>query len=298
VNMDLIVRTPRVPARGENLLAGGFRTDLGGKGANPAVALARMGAESHLIACVGQDHFGERALSILRGEHVHVAGVRAVAEEPTGIALIMVDDGGENTILVVPGANTALTPAAIEAGLAPLWDRLNALMVNFEIPEPCVAAVVMAGRTHGVPVIVDAGPTRRYAPASWAAATVLTPNRLEAETLVGYALEDDAATLRAARELRSLGPESVVLKLGARGALLCTEDSAQFVPAFEVQAVDTTGAGDAFTAALTLALAEGQSLPSAVRFANAAGALAVTRLGALAAMPTRAAVDAFLAARG
>ena len=295
INMDLLVRTPRVPARGENLLADGFAMGLGGKGSNSAVALARMGAKSHLVGCVGQDDFGAHALQMLRDEGVGVRGVRVTAREPTGIALIMLDAEGENTILVVPGANTVLTPEAVVDGLAGLWAGLDALMVNFEIPEACVSAVVQAGRAHGVPVIVDAGPPRRFGPETWGRAAVLSPNRLEAATLVGYPVETEEDARRAAQELRAMGPGIVVLKWGAQGALASSEEMEELVPGFCVDVVDTTGAGDAFTAALTLALAEGTKLREAVRFGNAAGAVTVTRLGAMAAMPTRAEVEAMLA---
>jgi ribokinase len=171
---------------------------------------------------------------------------------------------------------------------------VDAVMVNFEIPEETVRAVVEAGHARGVPVIVDAGPPRHYAPETWCHASVLSPNRLETETLVGHALPDDAGLERAAQELLARGPAAIVLKLGARGALACTAAGNQWVPGYHVPVVDTTGAGDAFTAGLALALAEGRPLGEAVRFANAAGAVAVTRLGALSAMPTRQEVAALM----
>lgn len=295
INMDLAIRTPRVPLRGENLLAHSLAVGLGGKGANPAVALARMGACSLLVGCVGEDDFGRRALALLDSEGVQTDRVAVVANVPTGVALIMVDDAGENTILVVIGANERLTPEAIEAALFPHWGELVALLVNFEIPAAAVAATVRLGASHRVPVIVDAGPPRAYGPDVWGQATVLSPNVLEAETLVEYSIPDDETARRAARDLLAAGPQAVVLKRGERGALLCTATKERLMPAFGVNVVDTTGAGDAFTAGLTLALAEGQSLDEAVRFANAAGGLAITRLGAMAAMPTRAEVEGLLA---
>lgn len=297
INMDLAVSTERMPLTGENLLAHDLKVGLGGKGANPSVAVARMGADSLLVGCVGDDDFGRQALTALCAEGVDIGGIAIASGIPTGVALIMVDDQGENTILVVIGANAQLTPEQVNVALEPHWDTLDAVMVNFEIPELCVAATVRASRAHGVPVIVDAGPPRTYAPDTWSEATVLSPNILEAATLVGYPVEDDQSALRAARDLLRTGPSAVVLKRGAQGALVCTKSGERSIPAFEVDVVDTTGAGDAFTAGLALALAEKRPLDEAVRFANAAGAITVTRLGTMSAMPTRAEMNDFLASR-
>lgn len=296
-NMDLAVRTPRAPLQGENLSAYSLRIGLGGKGANPAVALARLGLASALVGCVGADDFGRRALVALQQEGVDVSGLVMLPDADTGVALIMVDDGGQNTILVVNGANDHLTPEHVSHALQPMWGDLRAILVNFEIPEAAVAAAVREGVTHGVPVVVDAGPPRRYAAETWRGAAVLSPNEEEAKALLGYAVDDETSALRAAHDLLATGPQAVVLKLGARGALLCTPQGALHVPPFQVSVVDTTGAGDAFTAGLVAALVEGMALPQAVRFANAAGALAVTQLGTMNAMPTRAQVQALLAAQ-
>ena len=298
INMDLAVTTARVPLVGENLLARNLKVGLGGKGANPAVALARMGAASLLVACVGEDDFGQKALDTLSAEGVSTSGIAIVRDTPTGVALIMVDDQGENTILVVIGANARLTREMVDAALDPHWERLDALAVSFEIPEPCVALAVRAGRSHGVPVIVDAGPPREYGPDTWGGATILSPNALEVESLVDYPIEDDASARRAARELLLMGPDAVVLKLGERGAILCTDTGLETIPAFNVRAVDTTGAGDAFTAGLALAVAERRPLREAVRFANAAGAITVTRMGTMTAMPTRREIEGLLATKG
>lgn len=294
INMDLAVRTPRVPLRGENLLARSLAVGLGGKGGNPSVALCRMGARALLVACLGQDDFGQQAMAALQSDGVDLSAVSMLPGVDTGVALIMVDDEGENTILVVIGANNHLTAERVEASLAPHWGTLDAVLVNFEIPAAAVAAAIRAGRAHAVPVVVDAGPPRAFGPEVWGDATVLLPNEIEAETLTGCTITDDAAAVEAVLALRARGPEAVVLKWGARGALVATADGVERVPGFAVDVVDTTGAGDAFSAALTLALAEGRSLPEAVRFANAAGAVAVTRMGARVAMPTRVDVETLL----
>jgi len=208
-----------------------------------------------------------------------------------------VDDNRENTILVAIGANAALATEDVEAALAPHWPELDALLVNFEIPEEVVRGVVVGGAERGIPVVVDAGPPRQYGPACWGRATVLSPNMLEAAELVGYPVEDEIAAERAALDILARGPKAVVIKMGARGSFLLTKKERVLTDGFAVEVVDTTGAGDAFTAALTVGLAEGRPLREVVRLANAAGALAVTHFGTMAAMPTRAEVEHFLAAR-
>lgn len=292
---DLAVLTPRVPDRGENILAHRLQIGPGGKGANAAVAVARMGAESILIGRVGDDHFGSEELAALRAEGVNTDSVGIDPEAQTGAAVVMVDDEGENTILVIIGANDRLMPEHVEAGLAPHWDHLDALLVNFEVPEVTVSAAIHAAYMHGVPTIVDAGPPREFGADVWGKATVLSPNALEAATLVGHPVESDAEVENAAWELLAGGPEAVVLKRGSAGALLVTrEKEEQHIPSFRVNVVDTTGAGDAFSGALVVAMAEGKPLDQAVQVANAAGALTVTQVGTLRAMPTRAGVEDFL----
>jgi ribokinase len=291
---DLAVRTPRVPAVGENLLAESFSVGPGGKGANAAVAVARAGAEAVLVGCIGDDDFGRMELAHLRQEGVNVDGVRVDPEAGTGVAFIMIDSDGENTILVVNGANDRLSATAVSRALDSHRGRLDGILINFEIPEPAVAAGVRLGEDQGAPVVVDAGPPRPYGPETWADCAVLTPNALETATLVGYPVQDDVTAEQAARELLAAGPQAVVLKRGARGALLLTVEREAHVPAFPVEVVDTTGAGDAFSATLTVAVAERLPLERAVRRANAAGALTVTRFGTMPAMPTRGEVDALL----
>ena len=285
VNMDLSVRTPRVPSRGENLLARGLSVGLGGKGANPAVAISRMGGYASFVGCVGADGFGLQAQEALESEDVDISGLCVAPGVPTGVALIMVDDEGQNTILVAIGANQMLRATEVEAALLRLDPQPDAVMVNFEVPETCVAAAVAYGEQRDIRTVVDAGPPRGYPPSCFARASVLSPNREEAEHMLGFCLCDPKAIERAAHALQDLGPRSVVLKLGGDGAYVLSEGIAEFVPGYRVEVVDTTGAGDAFTAALTLGLARGDDLVAATRFACAAGAVTVTRVGALDAMP-------------
>lgn len=296
--VDLAVSTPRVPLTGENILAHSFQMGAGGKGANAAVAIAKLGAQPLLVGRVGKDHFGQVELETVRGYGVRTDAVGIDQERHTGIAVIMVDDHHENTILVTIGANAGLTEEAAQTALAPHWDALDALLVNFEIPEAVVRSVVQSARARNIPVIVDAGPPRDYGPQTWGQATVLSPNMLEASTLVGYAVESDADALRAARDLLRQGPQAIVLKMGKRGAMLVTADEQLLVSGFSVEAVDTTGAGDAFTAALVIGVAEGRPWGKTLRRANAAGAIAVTRFGAMSAMPSQEEVNKFLESRG
>jgi len=292
---DLTVLTPRVPERGENILAKRLQIGPGGKGANAAVAVARMGVESILIGRIGDDNFGSEELAALRAEGVNTDFVGIDPEVQTGTAVVMVDDEGENTILVIIGANDRLTPEYVEAGLAPHWGDLDALLINFEVPEESVAAAIHAAHARGVPCVVDAGPPREFGADVWGEATVISPNALEAATLVGHPVESDVEVEDAAWELLAAGPQAVVLKRGSAGALLATSEGITHVPSFRVNALDTTGAGDAFSGALVVAIAEGKPLQEAVRIANAAGAITVTRVGTLSAMPARDEIEDFLA---
>jgi len=291
----MAMKTPRVPAPGDNVHAHHFTMGAGGKGANSAVAIVRLGGRALLVGCVGDDLLGQFELDALQREGVDTRDVIRVPGWSTAVAFIMVDENGENAVLVANRTNETLTGAAVEACLEPHWDTLDAVLVNFEASEAAVRTAVEQGRAHGVPVIVDAGPAMGYGPATWSRATVLTPNLKEAEALTGHPLPDDSSAGRAARALLEHGPAAVVIKQGNRGALAVTRDRCWRVPAFAVNAVDMTGAGDAFTAAMALALAEGETLQVATRRAVAAGAVAVTRFGTLTAMPSRAEVEDLLA---
>jgi len=291
--MDLAVLTPRYPKRGENILAHRLQIGPGGKGANAAVAVARLGARSILVGRVGDDEFGREEMAALRAEGVNIDAVGIDPEAQTGAAIILVDEQGENTILVIIGANARLTPSHVEEGLGPYWQSLDTLLVNFEIPPETVAAAVEGASSRRIPVIVDAGPPRAYGPEIWGKATVISPNELELSTLLEHPVAE-GEQIQAARALLKAGPQAVVLKLGARGALLVTGEEVHHIPAFPVNVVDTTGAGDAFSAGLAVAIAEGMPLREAVRFANAAGALATTQVGTLKVMPRRAEVERML----
>jgi ribokinase len=295
VNMDLVVRVPHLPGPGQTLAADGLETIPGGKGANQAVAAARLGARVTMIGRVGDDAFGPRLRAGLEGEGVAVDHLLTTAGCSSGIALIGVETSGENAIIIVAGANGRLSPLDVQERESVIASA-DVLLVQLEVPSETVAAAVAVARRHGVRVILDPAPAPRGPlPEGLRAVDVLTPNQTEAQGLTGIGADDVSGARRAAALLLQSGARSVVVKLGALGALVSEgEGPGVCVPTPRVEAVDTTAAGDAFTAALAVGLAEGLPLPVAARLGCAAGTLAVTRFGAQPAMPTRAEVEAFL----
>lgn len=291
-NMDLVTQVPHAPGAGENVRGRDVRQIPGGKGANQAVGVARLGAESLFVGKVGGDGFGDSLRANLRREGVNVSYLATEAGVPSGIALIMVDGRGQNSIVVCPGANACVRPEDIDP-LREELSLLDAIVLQLEIPIDTVARVIALGEELEVPVILDAGPPMVEAPDELFHVSVLTPNEAEAAALAGRPVRDlkDAETV--AREFMQRGAGAVVLKLGDKGALLVADEVVEHFPAHKVKVVDTTAAGDAFTAALAVFRAEGRSLRDAVELANRAGALAATRLGAQPSMPTRAEVLAF-----
>jgi ribokinase len=285
INMDLVVRCPRVPAPGETLAGSDFATVPGGKGANQAVAAARLGAPTAMIGRVGLDTFGDALLAGLAENGVDTTHVARDDEAASGIALILVDHAGQNSIVVASGANGSLRPEDLEAA-GSLFAWADAVLVQLEVPLATVGQALALARRAGALAVLDAGPARELPAEVLAAADIVSPNESEAKAITGLAVSDVASAQRAAARLREMGARGVVLKLGAQGAYLSCDEMQQHVPAFRVEPVDTTAAGDAFTAALALAAAMGRTLPEAVRYANAAGAAATLRFGAQPSMPT------------
>ena len=293
VNMDLVVRCQRLPREGETVFGHDFRMIPGGKGANQAVAAARLGADTHMVGRVGQDAFGEQLLANLRRENIDVAHFRVDKAAPTGVALIDIVASGNNSIVVAPGANMAIALEDME-GLRALLPGADVLIVQFEAPLPVVGRALELAREYGVTSVLDAGPAVECPNEILGLADVVSPNETEAEALTGVPVVDAASAERAAKGLLEKGVSSAVLKLGEQGALVATADRIEHVPGYRVSAVDTTAAGDAFTAALAVRLAEGAALLEATRYANAAGACACTKVGAQPAMPTSAEVSALV----
>jgi len=297
-NTDMVVKVPRLPGPGETVIGGEFVEAPGGKGANQAVACARAGARVSFVARVGADDFGRNTLRGLKREGVNTRYVVADRESPSGVALIFVDDEGENAIAVAPGANMRLTPEDVEAA-APAIAGADCLLLQLEVPLATVERAIRIARQAGVPVLLNPAPapTRPLPPRLLRHVDVLTPNRAEAAALVGQPVRNLAEARAAARKLRGLGPARVVITLGKDGAL-AQEAAPVHVPACPVKPVDAVAAGDAFSAALAVALSEGTPFLEACRFANAAGACAVTRLGAQPSLPTRREIEAMLAQGG
>lgn len=298
LNMDLVAHVAHLPQPGETVLVETFIQSPGGKGANQAVAAARLGAETTMLGCVGNDAFGTRLLAALRENGVATEHVRITSECSSGVALIGVEQSGQNSILVAGGANLCLLPGDVQAS-EHLFAAADAVLLQLEIPTRTVAAACLLAKRHGVMVLLDPAPAPGAPlPEELCAVDLISPNQSEAESLTGIAVTCPADAARAAAVLQGRGARQVVVKLGAQGALCCDNRGAiSHVSAPQVQAVDTTAAGDAFGAALAIALVEGRSLAEATEFACAAGALATTRRGAQEAMPTREAVDQLLAMR-
>jgi len=294
-NTDMIAKLPRLPKPGETIGEGAFSTAAGGKGANQAVAAARANASVSLVARVGDDSFGEQAVAGFVGDGIDVQHVSRDPTAPSGVALIFVDDKGENSIAVAPGANAALRPEDVEAA----EDTVGAAQVvvlQLETPLDSVERAAEIACKHNARVILNPAPAQPLSDAILGHVSILTPNETEAELLTGVPVEDDEGAEKAARALVARGVETVILTLGSRGAFVFDSGSGQMVPGFEVDAVDTTAAGDVFNGTLAVGLAEGMPLVEAVRFANAAAALSVTRLGAQPSAPKRSEIDSFLKA--
>jgi len=292
-NIDLVVRTPRMPAKGETILGGPFFSGPGGKGANQAVGAARLGADVAMVARLGQDQFGDTAAGNFRQEGIRLDCVYRSADAHTGIAVILVDGAGENMIVVASGANAELSPADVEAS-ADAIVAADVVLVQLESPMATVLRTVEIAHQAGVTVLLNPAPGRPLADALLRQVDVLTPNQTEAQIITGLAAGTPAEAEIAARALLEKGVGTVIITLGAAGALVVTAAGAEHVTGFTVDAVDTTGAGDAFNGALAVALSERQPLAQAVAFANAVAALQVTRQGAAAAMPRRSEVETFL----
>jgi ribokinase len=295
-NTDMTVRVPRIPTPGETVLGGDFQITAGGKGANQAVAAARAGAAVLFVTALGTDDFGNRALENLIREGINVDLVRRVPGVASGVALIFVDEAGENSIAVAPGANTHLRPDDV-APLARILEADDVVLLQLEIPLGTVEAAVRVAVERHARLILNPAPAQALPDSLLAAVSLLTPNESEAEHLSGVKVDDGAWT-RAAAALHERGVRDVLITLGARGVFVSAGDMSDLVPAFSVDAVDSTAAGDVFSGSLAAALVERQSPRDVILFASAAAAISVTRAGAQASAPSRAEIEAFLRDEG
>jgi ribokinase len=301
LNMDFVVSVRRLPAPGETVLGSNFTMVPGGKGANQACAAGKLAAGSatvRMIGRVGKDPFADHLKASLAAAGVDVSGVHASKSQPTGCAMISVDEAGQNSIVVASGANYELAAADVEA-MRKWFHGASVSLFQLETPLPTIAAALRLAREEGVVTILDPAPAQALSADILANVDILTPNENEALKLLGRPGEGitPAEAPEIAAALLALGPRTVVIKLGSAGCFLKQPDWGEQVVGFAVNAVDTTAAGDTFNAAFAVVLAQGQTLSQAAMFANAAAAISVTRAGAQPSAPTREEVDAFLADR-
>lgn len=294
LNMDLIARAARIPQPGETVLGGDFHTAPGGKGANQAVAAARLGAQVSMVGRIGDDSFGASLLENLDAASVDHTCVIQDADAATGVALIMVGQDGENSIIVASGANMCLSPSDVETAEAAIANA-DVLLMQLEVPLDTVIKAAQMARARGVTVVLNPAPAQELPTALLSLVDVLVPNESETALLTEMPVSGRSELEAAAMALSESGVDTVILTLGARGSLLAEPGGIELLPAFEVTPVDTTAAGDAFVGGFGVALAEGQSLREAGRWGNAAGALAATKLGAQPSLPTRQPLEHLLA---
>jgi len=291
--MDLVVKSPRIPAVGETILGEDFIMIPGGKGANQAVAAAKLGAQVYFIAKLGDDIFAEQSLKNFKKEGVNTKYVIQTNEAPSGVALITVDDAGNNVIVVAPGANRMLSSNDVEKAESDIASS-GALVAQLEVPLETIEFAAQLANESGVLFILDPAPAQKLSLELLKMVDVLTPNETEAQILTDTEVTDEYSARRTAKKLLEYGVKSVILTMGAKGFLLAKDDRMEFVPSIKVDAVDATAAGDAFTGSLAVGLAQGKTLTDAATFAKYVAALSVTKMGAQSSMPTREAVEDFM----
>ncbi|MDN7935125.1 ribokinase [Burkholderia metallica] len=286
VNIDLVTRAPRLPVPGETLLGTDFQTVHGGKGANQAVAAARLGASVAMIGCVGDDAFGARLHDALAAEGIDLTHLDRIGGAATGVATITVDEGGANSIVVVPGANARLDADRIDAAREAIAGAAM-LVCQLEVPVTTIARAIACASAHHTPVLLNPAPAQPLFDALLARVDYLVVNETEAESLTGIAVGDDASAVRAAEALRAKGVGNVLVTLGARGVCWRGGAGNGRLRATPVVAVDTTAAGDTFVGGFAAARAGGASMNDAIDFGQRAAAISVTRYGAQTSIPTR-----------
>ena len=283
-NTDMVVKAGRLPVPGETVLGGTFYMNPGGKGANQAIAAARLGAEVTLISKIGYDLFGLQALEIYRSEKINTEFIFTDQKSPSGVALISVDSYGENSIIVAPGASRSLLTEDIDKAKSKL-EEADIILMQLEVPIETVEYAATIAKSYGKKVILNPAPVSVLSNSFLSCVHTILPNRIEAEMLSGIKVIDEESAWRAAKAIGEKGIENVVITLGKDGAYVKEKEEYTMIPAKEVETIDTTGAGDVFCGAFSVYLSENLTLTESVEFANTAAALAVTRMGAQSAIP-------------
>ena len=291
-NTDMVIKAAHLPRPGETILGGTFFMNPGGKGANQAVAIARLGGPVTFICKTGSDIFGHQSQQLFEEEGINTSYVFSDSGNPSGVALITVDEKAENCIVVASGANANLLPSDLEKAEEAI-ERADLVLMQLEVPMETVRFVADIAWQKGKKVILNPAPAHPLPVDLLRHLYLITPNETEAEMITGVKITDGSSAAEAARALSGMGVQHVIITLGSKGALIYSNGKAEMVPALKVEAVDTTAAGDVFNGALTVALSEGRSLKEAARFACKASAISVTRVGAQSSAPYRNEVDIF-----
>ena len=293
INMDLVVRTPRFANPGETIVGLDFYTAPGGKGANQAVAVGRLGVDALMFGRIGDDFFGKNLLKNLQENNVGIKGVKIDDALPTGTALITVDDHAENIIIIIPGANSAVGDSDIN-NLIPFFKKGNILMLQLEIPLDTVVAATKKAKESGVKVLLDPAPARELPDELLQLCDFITPNETEAQFLTGVKIENSVDAKKAAEVLLEKGVQAVIVKMSSKGSYYYDGSIEILFPAYKVDAIDTVAAGDAFNGSFAAALSEGKQIEEILQWANACGALSTTKPGAQPSMPSREELISFI----
>ena len=285
-NTDMVIKTQTFPAPGETILGGKFLMNPGGKGANQAVAAARLNGMVTFVGKIGDDIFGKQAVQQLEDEGINVDFVVVDPENPSGVAMITVDRKGENSIVVAPGSNGTLSATDFDKAMAELNDS-EFILMQLEIPIPTVEHIAKIAASKEKKVILNPAPAAKLSDDLLQNLYIITPNETEAELLTGIKVSDGQSALKAANILHEKGVEIIIITLGSAGAFLLADGKSEIISAPKVEAVDTTAAGDTFNGALVVALSEGKSIQESIAFANIAASISVTRIGAQSSVPFR-----------
>lgn len=291
-NTDMVVKVPRIPAPGETIMGTDFFVIPGGKGANQAVAAARIGAEVTFLACVADDAFGLQSIENYRKEGINTNFIKVQAGSHSGVALINVSEDGENSITVAPGANSHLAPSDLKE-YSEAFIGAQMVLVQLETPIATVEALAQMAESMSIPLILNPAPAASLSDGLLKRVSVLTPNETEAAFLTGRKEVKEEEIPVMAEELLSKGVKTVIITLGSKGVYLCNDKFRELIPGYKVKAVDTTAAGDVFNGALAAALASKKSLKEAINIAQRAAAISVTRMGAQPSAPTIQEIESY-----